>query len=204
MPITGAVTPFGLKPGICTSSTRPASPYVGQAIYETDTDRLLFYYGATSGWRPPWNQAWGTVPATAGGEGGWGKVSSGTNQGSIVGTLVDLTNFTISFDALLNRLYMVQWFGAFTTTVAGDAVNVVLEVGGVGTFQSTIVAMPAASTNYGASIGYIGNASPGSTLWKIRAQRITGSGTLTMSASASKLSTMAIIDMGPYGSAPSS
>lgn len=32
-----------LKPGVCTSSTRPTSPYEGQSIYETDTDRVLFW-----------------------------------------------------------------------------------------------------------------------------------------------------------------
>lgn len=34
-----------IKPGVCTSSTRPASPYEGQAIYETDTDKVLVYNG---------------------------------------------------------------------------------------------------------------------------------------------------------------
>src|SRR5688572_8739545 len=32
---------------ICTSSTRPASPSEGQMIFETDTDRLLFYDSST-------------------------------------------------------------------------------------------------------------------------------------------------------------
>jgi hypothetical protein len=32
---------------ICTSSTRPASPFVGQQIYETDTKRTLTYDGAS-------------------------------------------------------------------------------------------------------------------------------------------------------------
>lgn len=32
--------------GVCTSSTRPASPYVGQLIYETDTGRNLFWDGS--------------------------------------------------------------------------------------------------------------------------------------------------------------
>lgn len=36
------------RPGVCTSSTRPASPYEGQVIYETDTDRTLVWNG--SGW----------------------------------------------------------------------------------------------------------------------------------------------------------
>lgn len=34
------------KPGVCTSSTRPASPYEGQVIYETDTDKTLVWNGS--------------------------------------------------------------------------------------------------------------------------------------------------------------
>ena len=34
-----------LKPGVCTSSTRPASPFDGQMIYETDTDLTKVYNG---------------------------------------------------------------------------------------------------------------------------------------------------------------
>ena len=36
-----------LKPGVCTSSTRPASPYDGQVIYETDTNRSLVWNGSS-------------------------------------------------------------------------------------------------------------------------------------------------------------
>jgi len=32
--------------GVCTSSTRPASPYEGQMIYETDTDKVLVWNGS--------------------------------------------------------------------------------------------------------------------------------------------------------------
>ena len=35
-----------LKPGVCTSSTRPASPYDGQVIYENDTNRTLVWNGS--------------------------------------------------------------------------------------------------------------------------------------------------------------
>lgn len=45
----------------CTFSTRPSSPVVGQSIYETDTGRHLVYYGATTGWKPPWNIPWGVI-----------------------------------------------------------------------------------------------------------------------------------------------
>lgn len=37
------------KAGVCTSSTRPASPYEGQVIYETDTDMVAVWNG--SSWR---------------------------------------------------------------------------------------------------------------------------------------------------------
>lgn len=36
------------RPGVCTSSTRPASPYQGQVIYQTDTNTTLVWNG--SGW----------------------------------------------------------------------------------------------------------------------------------------------------------
>lgn len=34
------------QPGVCTSTTRPASPFEGQVIYETDTNRVLVYDGS--------------------------------------------------------------------------------------------------------------------------------------------------------------
>ena len=44
------------KPGVCTSSTRPATPYEGQMIYETDTDKVLVWNGT----------AWTMVGVTTG------------------------------------------------------------------------------------------------------------------------------------------
>ena len=52
MPITSQIGSSSLsKPGVCTSSTRPATPYEGQMIYETDTDKVLIYNG--SAWVMP-------------------------------------------------------------------------------------------------------------------------------------------------------
>lgn len=34
-----------LQPGVCTSTTRPASPYAGQAVFETDTNDISVYDG---------------------------------------------------------------------------------------------------------------------------------------------------------------
>ena len=45
-----------IKPGVCTSLTRPAAPFDGQVIYETDTNLLLAWNGA----------AWETASPTKG------------------------------------------------------------------------------------------------------------------------------------------
>lgn len=36
----------GIKPGVCTSTTRPTAPYEGMMIYETDTNRVLIWDNA--------------------------------------------------------------------------------------------------------------------------------------------------------------
>lgn len=36
-----------LRPGVCTSSSRPGSPFDGQVIYETDTNVLSIYDGSS-------------------------------------------------------------------------------------------------------------------------------------------------------------
>ena len=42
---------IGLKPGVCTSTTRPTTPFVGQTIYETDTNLVRVWSGS----------AWNTI-----------------------------------------------------------------------------------------------------------------------------------------------
>ena len=37
----------GLRPGVCTSTNRPTTPYEGQVIYETDTDLSYVYNGSS-------------------------------------------------------------------------------------------------------------------------------------------------------------
>jgi hypothetical protein len=39
----------GLRPGVCTSTTRPTAPYEGQMIFETDTDMVAIWNGTA--WR---------------------------------------------------------------------------------------------------------------------------------------------------------
>jgi hypothetical protein len=46
MAIDAALGRLGIKPGVCTSSTRPANPFEGQVIYETDTNNTRFWSGS--------------------------------------------------------------------------------------------------------------------------------------------------------------
>lgn len=50
-----------VRPLVVTSNTRPQAPYVGMQIFETDTGRVLYYYGTTLGWRQDWGIAWGEI-----------------------------------------------------------------------------------------------------------------------------------------------
>lgn len=41
--MTISATTQGLRPGVCTSTSRPSSPFDGQVIYETDTNRVAVW-----------------------------------------------------------------------------------------------------------------------------------------------------------------
>ena len=98
MPLSSVLGAQSLvRPGVCTSSTRPASPFEGQVIYETDTDKVLVYNG--SAWYAPWNTAWGMICRT----------ESQTSSASI-GTTETQTLATPSFTAVANRYYKITYY----------------------------------------------------------------------------------------------
>lgn len=97
MPISQQIGSSSLaKPGVCTSATRPASPYEGQMIYETDTDRVLVWTGTA--WYPAWNRAWGKVT--------FNEVIS--NSAAITSEATQIT--ADSFTFISGRLYKVTYF----------------------------------------------------------------------------------------------
>ena len=78
--MTISATTQGLRPGVCTSSNRPATPFEGQMIYETDTDVLSIWTGAA--WQTMFTASASPVPF---------RYQVGTTSGS--GT------FTVTFAA---------------------------------------------------------------------------------------------------------
>jgi len=96
MPISSYIPTSAVsKPGVCTSSTRPASPYEGQVIYEIDTDKILTWTG--SAWYAPWNTAWGKC-----------TFNENTSNSSAIST--EATQITAdSFTFISGRLYRVTY-----------------------------------------------------------------------------------------------
>lgn len=80
MGISSALNLGSLTPGVCTSSSRPASPYEGQMIYETDTDEVFVYNGSS------WLPTAGRTPSC--------QVTRTTNQ-----SITNVAYNSISFDS---------------------------------------------------------------------------------------------------------
>lgn len=83
----------GIRTGVCTSTTRPITPYDGQVIYETDTDRTLVWN----------NSAWVALsglskvtPSSV--TGGTINADGSVTVGSAVSTVVVNGVFSANFD----------------------------------------------------------------------------------------------------------
>lgn len=171
------------QPGVCTSTTRPASPFEGQVIYETDTDKVLVYNG--SAWYPNWNLPWGAVSRT----------SYTSDQGSIT-TEVDVTGSSQTFTAVANRLYKISFQASYFSTVAGNMPLVRFKDGStqIGYFQLFTAQTSAYSTMVNCYL--VTTFSAGSHTVKATIAIFTGSGNGNLQGSATA-TTLLIEDIGP-------
>jgi len=116
MPISSYIPTSAIsKPGVCTSSTRPASPYEGQMIYETDTDKVLVYNG--SAWYANWNLPWGLVDTTSGGTNNKSYAIATGGDVTVTTSITDV--YTFVFNAVANRVYSFT-FAATTSKITAD------------------------------------------------------------------------------------
>ena len=90
-----------------------AGLYRGLIAWETTSGRQLVYYGATTGWRPPWDMPWGRLDFT-----------------SAIDFAISATSPTVGADRLLTglvpgrRLRMDLQTGSHFGTVLGDTFGV--------------------------------------------------------------------------------
>jgi len=100
----------GITPGVCTSATRPASPFQGQVIFETDTNRLLVWNGSvwvipnSTTQNPTGLELITTVTCSSGGTASSGVVTVGSSVSSVViGNAFSTTydNYYISYNGAM-------------------------------------------------------------------------------------------------------
>jgi hypothetical protein len=97
----------GLRPGVCTSTTRPVVPYEGQHIYETDTDLVYLWSGSA------WVE---TVSAlTKAPRGVMALTTTSTSTANFTTEIVTITG--LSFTAVANRYYKVTYFEPVPSSV---------------------------------------------------------------------------------------
>ena len=142
MGVSAAQGSAGLKPGVCTSTTRPSNPFEGQMIYETDTD-LTYIYGGTA-----WQQVSG---GTAVGNSGLVYVTEAT-IGSAVSSVTVSSAFSSTYDNYRIKITGMTGsaaadtsfqFGGITTSVyAYSGFYQAIGVGTSTTFGGTATTMP--------------------------------------------------------------
>lgn len=83
-----------------------SSPEVGMTTYRKDAGIVEVYYGATTGWKPPWPQPWGVIDRKV--------MTSGSQSvtGTTYTTISDGTvSASITFTPIANRLYRLTYTG---------------------------------------------------------------------------------------------
>jgi hypothetical protein len=132
MPLSSVVGAQSIvKPGVCTSSTRPASPYDGQVIYETDTDRTLVYNGS----------AWVFLSTSRANPGGLDLVKTQT-----IGSAVSSVTVSDVFSATYDNYRIIVSGGAASAT---PNLNMILGSTTSGYYYGSVYSLFSSSTQNG-------------------------------------------------------
>lgn len=118
MPVTNYLPSSRLiQPGVCTSTTRPVTPFEGQAIYETDTDTIRTYNGSA------WIPTAGRVPSCK------VRITADT-AGYANNAVITFTSEVIDTDSMFNPsdtkitintsgIYILMFYGAVVGAAGG-------------------------------------------------------------------------------------
>lgn len=181
---------------VCTSTTHPSNPTIGDRLYETDTGMDLIYQGATVGWQMPWGMAWGYINSFT---------TTSFSQAVTSATLVDLTGFTITYTALANRRYKITASGLLIVESVSSGTAKCFITDGA-TAPANIKALIGESALSSAAPGtrqtvggiYVANGlSAGSTTFKLEASASAGTSTFTVDSSSTAI--LMVEDIGPNG-----
>ena len=185
MPLSSVVGAQSIiKPGVCTSSTRPAVPFEGQMIYETDTDKVLVWNG--SDWYPNWNLPWGVV----------GAVQSVAGNLTVTKSFADVTGSSITWTAVAGRTYKFTANASALKNTSESWVYLTVTTSANAQIGSGVYASAAAGEYANLSFsGYATGITAGSQTHKLRT--ICGAATATLVRSGSDYLSFFIEDIGP-------
>ena len=176
---------------VCTSSSHPSTPSVGDCIYETDTGLVFYYQGATDTWTKDWGVAWGYVASFV-----------TTTDQSGIGSQVDVTGSSLTWTAVANRRYKVSYVVSVAhSTSPGGAVELGVYDGSNNLKGGDLVGVEAGGANsvFVLAYSYLESPAGGSVTRKLR---INASGTGGVIDGSSHPGLFLIEDDGPNG-APS-
>lgn len=177
---------------ICTSATRPsgAALHDGLRIFETDTKESLVYYSAAAVWRKPWMEPWGII--------GYSQITANTSS---VSAVTDI-GVSVAWTAVANRRHKTTLNIGIFGTVAADQLLATIADGSNTQLARQVFTVVANNTGGHVSLEYISTPSAGSVTHKGRHQRLSGTGTSTMTAGATYPGFILVEDIGPSSSTP--
>lgn len=174
-----------IQPGvIASSSARPAAPYEGQVVYQTDTNGVYVYDGTQ--WTPPWNTA-------------WGKVSFDTNTSSDT-TITSSEELQITggtFTAVANRLYRATYYEPDIYNGTNDVRLYIRKTNVSGTLLQMVwigIGGDSGADRVGVC-QWVGTLSAGSV--NLAASAISNGGTAALARDATTFAYLIVEDMGP-------
>ena len=187
MGISNTIPPSRLiQPGVvANTAARPTSPFEGQAIYQTDTDEVLYYNGTS--WSRPWNMPWGLV------------VYNEVTADDLTITTEEVQITGSSFTAVANRYYKVTYYEPNLASVTATSfVNVRLRLTNIsGTQkQNAVIQLPTSGvSNAFVNLQFVGTLTAGATNFVATAQSNVGTAANDRSASAPAF--LLVEDIGP-------
>ena len=173
------------------NATTPTSPTIGQTYYDTVNGKLLVYYGATTGWKQPWNMPWGYIQYT----------QTTSNVSVKNGTI--LTGNTIS--VVNGRRYRIHaHVEAYYSTVINDVAGLTIVVGGTAIQQTNVTNTVVNFAGFGGEVVgyYTATATNTSLSCNLYNTAVVGAGTHTFQANASYPIFIAVEDIGTTTTPP--
>lgn len=169
---------------VLTSSTRPAVPYEGELIYETDTNKLVGFGGVD----------W--APRDAGGQLGYTEVNNlADQQDSSAGTETDATNLTVTVTVGTGRRIKITVKGQVFSTILDDACFIRTKEGATTLMLVTMNRLNGSASQY---YEFSATVTPtaGMHTYKVSFQRAVGTGRISHRSNALEPSFIRVEDIG--------